>query len=103
DADKRLYVSPFYTVDGRYELRLPAPGDTVGLTVTYRPPAGPPFVASLHGRRRPATTGALLRAFARCPWVTLLGAAQIRFQGLRLWARRVPVVPQPPQPERQST
>lgn len=96
EADKRFYVSPFYTVGGRYEMRLPVPGKTVDVTVTLRPPDGPPFVASLHGRRTPATAASLLGAFARSPWVTLLGAAQIRWQGLRLWAKRVPVVPRQP-------
>lgn len=97
ETDKRFYVSPFYEVGGRYEMRLPEPGDTLGLSVTLRPPGGAAFVATVHGRHRPASARSLLRAFARCPWVTLLGAAQIRYQGLRLWARRLPVVARQPE------
>lgn len=95
-TDKRFSVSPFYPVDGRYEMRLPEPGETLDLSVTLRRPDDRPFVATVRGIRRPATPQVLLRQAARCPSVTRLGAAQIRYQGLRLWARRLPVVPRDP-------
>jgi DUF1365 family protein len=92
-ARKEFYVSPFNPVDGTYELTLPVPAETLDLRIILRRPGTAPFHAGLSGTRRPATATGLLRAFLRTPWVTLLGAAQIRYQGIRLWRRGLPVVP----------
>jgi len=90
---KAFYVSPFYDVSGTYRMRLPEPDERLGLTIALHREDGRPFVATLTGRRRPATIGGLLRATARHPWSTLVGAALIRFQGIRLYLRGLPVVP----------
>ena len=84
---KGFYVSPFHEVAGHYDLRLPLPGDDLALSVTYRRPGAEPFVASVRGTRVAASAADLL--------VTRLVAARIRFQGVRLWLRRLPVVPRP--------
>jgi hypothetical protein len=52
-------------------------------------------VATLRGTARPAGVGTLLRASLRFPLVTRTAAARIRYQGIRLWLRRLPVVPRP--------
>jgi DUF1365 family protein len=98
EFDKQFYVSPFYPVDGSYVMSLPEPGEDVAITVELHRGEAKPFVATVRGRRTSASTGALLRAAARVPWVTLTVALQIRMQGIKLWARRVPVVPRPPHP-----
>jgi DUF1365 family protein len=95
---KEFYVSPFYPVDGRYVMSLPEPGESVAITVVLHRGEAKPFVATVRGVRTPAGTRALLRSALRVPWVTLTVAAQIRLQGLRLWARRIPVVPRPSHP-----
>jgi DUF1365 family protein len=95
EADKQFYVSPFYPVDGRYVMRLPVPGERLALSIEFRRDADRPFVASVRGTRRPAGPATLVRAALRVPWVTLTVAGQIRIQGLRLWARGLPVVPRP--------
>ncbi len=95
---KDFYVSPFYPVDGTYVMSLPEPGDRLALTVELHRGDPKPFVATVRGTRRPAGTAALLRSALRVPWVTLTVAAQIRRQGIKLWARRVPVVPRPHHP-----
>jgi DUF1365 family protein len=92
---KEFYVSPFYPVDGQYVMRLPAPGERLAVSVELHRGEERPFVATVRGRRRPASSATLLRAAARVPLVTLTVAAQIRRQGLWLWARRLPVVPRP--------
>jgi uncharacterized protein len=100
---KRLYVSPFYPVDGGYRMCLPEPGPpepgdspVLALSVTFTHPGGPSFVASVHGTGRPATARALLSAAARHPWSTAAVSALIRWQGIRLYLRGLPVVPRPP-------
>jgi DUF1365 family protein len=98
-APKQFYVSPFYPVDGSYRMCLPEPGppgSPLALSVTLTRPGGPSFVASVHGTGRPATTRALFRAAIRHPWSTAVVSALIRWQGVRLWLRGLPVVPRPP-------
>lgn len=93
---KELYVSPFFAVDGRYELRVPVPGDRLAVDVRlFRGGDRPAFIATLSGERRPGRTGELLRLLARYPFPTLQVAALIRWQGIRLWLRGLPVVPRP--------
>jgi DUF1365 family protein len=92
-TDKAFYVSPFFAVDGTYTMSLPEPGDQLALTVALDRDGGRPFVATLRGRRRAATTAALLAAVLRHPFVTLAVSARIRIQGVRLYLRGLPVVP----------
>jgi DUF1365 family protein len=93
-VDKAFYVSPFHEVDGRYELDLPVPDAFVRLTVTYHRAGAEPFVASVRGVRLDR-----YRVGPRDLLATRLVAWRIRVQGVRLWARRLPVVPRPPQPQ----
>ena len=82
--------------DGRhYLMRTPVPGETS----PCRSRCG------RAGRRRssprspaaggPITTAASLAPSLRWPLLTLRTAALIRWQGIRLWLRRVPVQPRP--------
>ncbi|MGQ0625764.1 MAG: DUF1365 domain-containing protein [Sporichthyaceae bacterium] len=96
--DKEFYVSPFYPVDGHYRMSLPRPDEVVRIAIELHRGESKPFVATVRGRRRPAGTCALLRAAIRVPWVTFTVAVQIRIQGIRLWVRRVRVVPRPEHP-----
>ena len=93
-ADKVFYVSPFFEVDGRYELRCPEPGDTVDVSITLRREGRPVFTARVAGRRENAGRSVLARALRR-PLASHRVMALIRFEGLRLWFRRVPIVARP--------
>ncbi|WP_373695218.1 DUF1365 domain-containing protein [Actinomycetospora aeridis] len=95
-VDKDFYVSPFFTVDGEYRMRVPEPGETLAATVVLRREGATAFVATLRGRRRAATPRAVLAAALRHPAVTLHVAAAIRRRGIALWARGVPVVARTP-------
>jgi DUF1365 family protein len=99
---KEFYVSPFYPVDGQYVMRLPEPGERLALSVELHRGEAKPFVATVRGERRKADSRALLRAALRVPLATLTVAAQIRYQGIKLWARRLPVVPRPHHPPQQE-
>ena len=92
ETAKEFYVSPFYPVDGSYQMSLPVPGERLTLSVTLHRPGDRPFVASLRGRRVPLTRRAALRAALRPP---LLVSARIRRQGIGLYLRGLPVVPRP--------
>lgn len=91
-TDKQFYVSPFFDVAGSYTMSLPEPDTSLELRVTLHPPTGSPFVASVSGKRRPAHGAPLLRLLLGRPWTTLAVAARIRWQGIRLYLRGLPIV-----------
>jgi DUF1365 family protein len=92
---KQFYVSPFYPVDGDYRMSLPEPGEHLALSVRLDRPDGHSFAASVRGRAVPATTRALLAAVVRYPWSTAAVSVRIRWQGVRLYLRGLPVIPRP--------
>jgi hypothetical protein len=92
-TDKALYVSPFLGMDGQYLMRLPAPAARLTVTVVLRQGDHTPLTATLRGTRRPGGAGTLLRMVLRRPLMPQRVAALIRWHGIALWLRRVPVVP----------
>ncbi len=90
---KKFYVSPFNEVDGYYLVRAPRPDSEVDITVALHRDRRPAFVANLSGERRPATTRQIAIMQLISPLAPLLVAVRIRIQGIKLWLRRVPVVP----------
>jgi len=94
-ADKELYVSPFFDTVGQYVMRFSSPAEELSVTMALRKDGRTPFTATLRGRRRRATRGAVVRAALRYPFMPLLVSALIRYQGIKLWARRLPVVSRP--------
>ncbi len=94
-TDKALYVSPFNDASGSYELLLPEPRDRVRVSVTLTRPGTAPFVATLNGQARPVTHGVVLRTALRHPFEPLAVTAKIRWHGIRLWMRRLPIQPRP--------
>ena len=95
EVPKQFYVSPFYPVDGRYRMSLPEPDATLALSVRLDRPDGHSFAASVRGRAVPATAQALLAAVVRYPWSTAVVSVRIRWQGVRLYLRGLPVIPRP--------
>lgn len=94
-VDKAFYVSPFEPVDGRYEMQLPEPAEQLDISITLVRDGLDPFIAAVHGRRRPPSVRQLLRVALRHPLAPLVVSARIRRQGIALWARRLPVFPRP--------
>lgn len=94
-AEKRLYVSPFNDVSGSYTMSLPPPDESgFDIRVTLHRPGEPPFVATWRGVR-PTSVGDRLRLGVHLPFAAQLVTARIRLQGIRLWARRLPIQPRP--------
>ena len=95
EVDKALYVSPFNDVSGRYRLTIPVPGEQVHVQVVLERPDHAPFVAGLRGRALPVRSATVLRLAVTQPLEPLAVAARIRWHGIRLWLRRLPVQPRP--------
>jgi hypothetical protein len=93
---KEFYVSPFNPVDGYYLVRAPRPDTEVDITVALhrgQRQASPEFIANMRGQRRPATTRQVVIMQIISPLAPWVVAARIRVQGIKLWLRRLPVVP----------
>jgi DUF1365 family protein len=96
-AAKQFGVSPFNTVSGQYVLRVPEPGhDRLGVAIRLHDPHGAVILsATWMGTIHPARTTTVLRAALSAPLAPLMVAARIRWQGVRLWARGLPLHPRP--------
>jgi DUF1365 family protein len=92
-ARKDFYVSPFLEVDGEYLMRFSPPGDRLAITVVLRQHDTTVLTATVTGRRRTAGTGDLLRALAARPAMAALTSLWIHLHGIRLWAKRWPIIP----------
>jgi uncharacterized protein len=95
EAGKDFYVSPFLPPEGWYRMRLPEPGDALRLSVTLDTGGRPLLAATVTGARRGYSPWRLARYALRYPWVTAQVSALIRWQGIRLAARRLPIFPRP--------
>ncbi len=94
-VEKAFYVSPFLPLVGMYTIRTPMPLERLAVTVSLRQGGATSFVATLRGSGRPLSGRSATRALIRWPMLTLRTAALIRWQGIRLWLRRVPVQQRP--------
>jgi len=94
-ADKAFYVSPFFDISGTYALRFSLHSDLVATSVTLHLGGAVGFSATFRGQPQPATRRALISRFVRQPFMPQRVSALIRVHGVRLWLRRVPVVPRP--------
>lgn len=95
EADKVFYVSPFISVSGRYEIRVPEPGARLEVSIVLRQETTTPIVATVRGRRLPVTWRSVLTVLARRPFMPHWVAYLIRRHGIALWLRRVPLIPRP--------
>lgn len=99
EVDKAFYVSPFNDVSGRYRIRLRLAPDRVRVSITLDRRGTDVFTASFGGRVVPFTPKELLRVTVAQGALPYRVSALIRFHGLRLWARRLPVQSRPPHPQ----
>jgi DUF1365 family protein len=96
---KSFYVSPFNDVTGRYDVRLSLSTDLVAVSVGLDRGGERVLTAVTSGRPVPATTRSLLRVFSRHLFMTQRVSLLIRWHGIRLWTKRLPVLPRPTHPQ----
>jgi DUF1365 family protein len=92
---KKMYVSPFIAMAGRYRFRLDDPEDRLKLVITERDREGALLVASHIAARRTLDDRGLLGAFAAFPFLTAKVIAAIHWQALRLWLKGARIEPRP--------
>lgn len=94
-VDKEFYVSPFFTVDGSYDLQFVLTPDKISSNVILRQGGDAVFSATFRGTPRPLTNRRLVTLLIKKPLMTHRTSLLIRMQGVWLWIRRLPVVPRP--------
>ena len=87
EAEKAFYVSPFFTVDGRYRMNFSLPGRRLNVTMDLMQHDGPVFRAALTGRRVPLTERNLRRIMLIQPLMTARVTALIHLHGVGLRLR----------------
>jgi DUF1365 family protein len=96
-VDKAFHVSPFMGLEGCYRFELDAaPGELVAMRIDEERGGTRFFQAVLAARRVELDGRSLARVLGRRPLMTFQVSALIRWQALRLWAKRVPVHRKPP-------
>jgi DUF1365 family protein len=102
-AHKAFHVSPFFDVDGEYRFRFLHRGERVVARIDYADADGPLLETWVSGSARAFSTGSLLRACLRYPWMTATVVARIHWQAVKLWVRGARFFPKPPPPVEQVT
>ncbi|GAA1642059.1 DUF1365 domain-containing protein [Kribbella alba] len=90
---KDFYVSPFFSVDGRYDVTLRLDPERVSVAIDLTQGDQRVFSAAFSGRPRPARALAVLGVALRTPAATYQVWALIRIHGVWLWLRRLPMIP----------
>lgn len=99
---KAFYVSPFNGVDGQYRMKLPEPGERLAISIVLEREGQKPFIATVDGEHREATVRNILAAALAVPLAPLRVSAQIRWQGIKLWTRRLPIIKRPHHPSQEA-
>ncbi len=100
---KRLHVSPFFGMAGRYRFRFLVDDARVAVRIVYEDDEGGELVTSIAGTRRPFTDREIARAFLRRPFGAARTTALIHWQALKLWRKGVRFRRRPEPPRRSVT
>lgn len=103
EVDKAFYVSPFFTVEGKYDLQFVLTPDKVSSSIILRQGGEAVFSATFRGTPRPATGRRLAKLLVKMPLMTHRTSLLIRIQGVWLWIRKLPVVPRPAHEPQEGT
>ena len=86
---KKLHVSPFLEMDMTYTFRVIPPAARTLVSIIAADAEGATLIATLNGVRRELSDAALVRAFARVPFMTLKVIVAIHWEALWLWLKGV--------------
>ena len=92
---KKMHVSPFMSMDIRYDWVLSSPGELLSVYMANAENGRRFFDAAMSLRRREITGSALAGALLRFPLLTMKIIAAIHWEALRLWIKGVPVYAHP--------
>ncbi len=103
ECEKVFHVSPFNRVSGSYSFRTRLPEATANVGILLNDGDGPLIAAHFSGTHRPLGDGTLARMFFTHGPMTLKVWVAIRYEALKLWAKRLPIHRKPPAPRSMVT
>jgi DUF1365 family protein len=95
-ADKRLHVSPFFSLNQAYQFYFSEPGERVYARIDLFEDGERPFHATLTGVRHELTNASVARALVRYPLMPMQVIGLIHWQALKLYVKGVPFFHKPP-------
>jgi len=98
EANKQLYVSPFFDVTGKYRFTLRAPDERLSLVIDNMVDGTRIHMANIKATRIAATNTAFLTASLTRPLSTLGVSLAIHYQAFVLWAKKAGYRSRPPAP-----
>ncbi|MBU2980466.1 DUF1365 domain-containing protein [Lentibacter algarum] len=101
-AEKLMHVSPFQKVAGHYRFNFGVSETEVDIRIAFEN-GDQGVLATLSGKRRPATNASLLWAAVRRPLGAVRVLALIHWQAAILYLKRAPFLKKQPAPEHPMT
>ena len=83
EQDKEFHVSPFLSLDGRYRMQLPLPGEKLRVEMVLMQAGSDMLRAVMVGDRLPLTTKNMVRMLCKHPLLTHRVTALIHWHALR--------------------
>ena len=97
-AEKMMHVSPFQKVEGQYLFNFDISDTDISIRIDYRN-GEHGVLATLAGKRKPASNRSLLRSAFKRPFGSLRVVALIHFQAVILYLKRAPFTKAPAPPK----
>jgi DUF1365 family protein len=85
---KEFYVSPFFNVNGEYQVRLQRAQDKFTITISLFEESECVFTASMNGNGRELNSKNLNRTLSRLPFFALTIMTRIHWQAIKLYFAR---------------
>ena len=101
--EKRLHVSPFFSMRGKYRFRVTPPADSVSIGIQFLESTGHQLFAGFQGRRQPLTRKRLWMTILAAPLATLGITTAIHWEAFKLWCKGVSLVPHPRKQQSNNT
>ena len=95
-ADKRLHVSPFFSLDQAYQFFFSEPEEQIYARIDVLENGARPFQAALVGRRQKLSNANVARALVRYPLMPAQVIGLIHWQALKLYVKGAPFFHKPP-------
>lgn len=86
-APKKMFVSPFFDMQGGYRFALTGPEDRLNVTIVYGTPEEKRMTAAMSLKEMPFGLSSLLRLSVQMPFTPMKVIIAIHWQALKLWIR----------------
>ncbi len=93
-----MHVSPFQKVQGQYRFTFDISNTAISIRINYEN-GEQGVLATLTGKRKPASNGSLLKAALFRPLGAIRVLALIYWQAIILYVKHAPFMRKPPPPE----